>query len=903
MIARPSPIRPAAPLAAAAVAACVALVTLAHPAAATESCDVPLMVTQGAVAPNVLIILDSSGSMAEAIYHPEYDPSVSWSGNFAALTGYSVAATGNFTPRSWNAGWPAAPTARLAASEAGRAGRYLGNYLNWIFFHATDAQRASLPQITRIQAGKAAVQSILSQSSGLRFGLMRFNGSDGGTLVSPLGSDVPSILTAMDGIRADSWTPSAETLVDALEYFQSNGAGAPIQYECQDNSIVFVTDGYPTQDLDVPAYIGDPDHDHAEPGNCSSIGAPEPDGNNCSSWMDDVAFYLAHQDLRPDLDGLQVVHTYTIGFGIDAPLLMNTAENGGGIYQSAWDLESLQASLGIVIGNITSRISAGGSVAVVSTEQESQGRMYRGKFLPGVWRGYLESYSLPLSTHQTPDWEAGELLKQRHPADRTVYTCVDGTQVAFEPSNAPELTQPLGVANDDEAEDLINWVRGEAVSGLRDRNGWVLGDIVHSAPLLVGAPSEYFVDESYQQYLADHANRAPVVYVGANDGMLHAFAAETGEELWAYIPGALLPKLGQLASPDYCHQTFVDLSSTAFEVQIEGIWRTVLVGGLRTGGDCYFALDVTDPTAPPQLLWEASVPEIGASFTPPAVVRAHSGTYLWVGSGPDAGGAAAYAVINLVNGNLTLQGQLGGTLSSANAMSAASVYDADWDGLSDYVYQGDLAGNLWRWDVRSADPDDWAYDVLFAGDQPIQARPTLAVDEDGTLLVYFGTGRYVGAPDQADTEQRSFYCIRDNGLITGIHDSDLADQTSSIANLDGKSGWRMNLTQVEGERVTDAATVVEGVVYFTSFAPSDIACAGGGRSWLYRVAYRDGSTPQDGGTADRAVDLGEGISSKPVIQIDQAQVVVQTSDARVNLVDLSLSPRRIVVEGWHERFE
>jgi type IV pilus assembly protein PilY1 len=120
--------------------------------------------------------------------------------------------------------------------------------------------------------------------------------------------------------------------------------------------------------------------------------------------------------------------------------------------------------------------------------------------------------------------------------------------VAFEAGNADELTQPLQVADAAEAEDLINWVLGEDVSGLRDRKGWVLGDIVHSAPLLVAAPAEFHVDEGYQQHLMANADRTPVLYVGANDGMLHAFLADSGVELWAYLPSTLLPKLPELAS-------------------------------------------------------------------------------------------------------------------------------------------------------------------------------------------------------------------------------------------------------------------------------------------------------------------------------------------------------------------
>jgi type IV pilus assembly protein PilY1 len=867
-----------------------------------QQCDVPLMVTQGVVPPNVLIILDSSGSMREALTHPDYDPSVAWSGNFTAMTAYSVAVTGSYTPNSFNSAWPSSPSAPLVACELGQAGRYLGNYLNWIFFHATAAQLAALPQITKIESGKAAVQAILAQSTGLRYGLMRFNGDTGGTLVSPLGSSASAISSAMAGILADSWTPSAETMVDALNYFKSTGAGAPIEFACQENFIVFVTDGYPTQDLNVPSWIGDADHDGLDPGNCASIGAPEPNSSNCSGWLDDVAYYLAHTDLRSDMAGAQHVHTYTIGFGIDAPLLVSTAANGGGTYQSAWDTETLAASLGTVVGNIVSRVSAGAAVAVVSTEQQTGGHVYRGKFLPGSWRGYLEAYALPLTQSAPPVWEAGALLSSRSPSDRVVFTFHNGQTLDFVPGSADQLKDALGAANPTEAQNIISYVLGEDLPGYRDRGGWKLGDMVSSTPLVVGGPAEFHLDESYQQYLADQSDRVNMIYVGANDGMLHAFVAATGDELWAYVPQAALGKLVKLTDPAYCHQAFVDLSPVAYELKLGGTWRTVIVGGQRTGGDAYFAIDVTDPYAP-QVMWETAVPDIRSSFTVPTLVRTHVGTFLWTGSGPDPGGTASIAVLDMEDGSLVYTATTGEQHTSTNMCTAASVYDADWDGYADFVYQGDLSGTLWRWDVRASEPTDWPAAPLFVGDQPIQARPTLAMGPDGDLLVYFGTGRYVEGGDLADTSAQAFYCVRDDGTLTGRTPQDLVDQTGSIHDVMDAPGWKLDLVQAPGERVVEAASVVEGVLYFTSFAPSSTACEGGGHSWLYHVDYRDGSSPSADTTQDRAADLGEGVASKAVVQIEESQVLVQTSDARINLLDMNAQPRRLTVEAWKEKFD
>jgi hypothetical protein len=200
---------------------------------------------------------------------------------------------------------------------------------------------------------------------------------------------------------------------------------------------------------------------------------------------------------------------------------------------------------------------------------------------------------------------------------------------------------------------LINWVRGDATydgTTARDRNNWVLGDVVYSTPVVVGAPSLASVDPSiilpdcttanddkcFYTYRENYSTRNKVIYVGANDGMVHAFLlgkyvggkwvyspkedAQIGKELWAYIPSTMLSELKVLASSSYgndpgCkHRFMVDLSPQAWDVFIDHDndgsreWRTVIVGGLRGGGDLLFALDVTDPSdsSYPKVLWEYS---------------------------------------------------------------------------------------------------------------------------------------------------------------------------------------------------------------------------------------------------------------------------------------------------------
>ena len=253
-------------------------------------------------------------------------------------------------------------------------------------------------------------------------------------------------------------------------------------------------------------------------------------------------------------------------------------------------------------------------------------------------------------------WEAGKILAQRNAATRNIKTWVDtngnsivdgGEVIDFVPANAGKLRPFLDVDTDTEAENIINFIRGEVVAGYRDRNitiggteyVWKLGDIVYSTPTVVGKPMEmynlYYSDITYAEFYSQWKNRGVTVYAGANDGMLHAFKAGTfyegdnedtstkvehgwysaaedpvtpgdlGSERWAFIPFNLLPHLKWLADPDYTHVYYVDLKPKVTDVRIfnddanhPNGWGTILIGGMRLGGGTYsFSEDFDDDGA------------------------------------------------------------------------------------------------------------------------------------------------------------------------------------------------------------------------------------------------------------------------------------------------------------------
>jgi len=920
----------------------LALLVVPQGTARAVSCDIPMIAQQVAVPPNVMILVDNSGSMNEVMWHEDYDPGTIYSGNFTWDRIYYVGSDGMRTPRSFSYYWPSSPSAYLVDGLHGSDGRYIGNYLNWVFFHASDDQRDHIPRMTRQVVANTAVKQVVNAASGLRYGIARFNYDSGAVIEARCGAATSTLEYEIDVMSANSWTPSGEALWTLAQHFEDASNG-PIEYTCQKNFIIFVTDGLPTKDKSVPSVVGDQDGDNNEPGSCASIGAPQySESNDCSDYMDDVAYYMANNDMRPDLSGEQNVVTYTIGFGVDAPLLADTAANGQGLYRLAWNLETLIAELGTVVGDIVNRISSGAAVAVVSTETGTDDRLYRGKFLPGDWRGYLEAFSLPYSNGDSPVWEAGTRLAGTSANSRDLFTWFDGDKVEFDQSNLEDLAQfiaPDGPGSgldfedgygvdftfdddfvedydgseifgpnfdEDYASDIVDWVRGVDIGGLRDRRGWKLGDLVYSTPVVVGAPAGFHSELDFHEWARDLEGRKPVVYVGANDGMLHAFKASTGDELWAFLPQATLPKLEFLADPSYCHTAMVDLSPKAFDVNLNGRWRTVLVGGQRTGGDSYFALDVTDPDAP-EVLWETRIPNMISSFTEAVLVDTKNGPVIWAGSGPDTGGDARVSVIDLATGDV-LHNQVLSSGVPNNMATAPSPFDHDFDGVHDVVYQADLSGRVYRFVLGGdTDPVDW-YETIYTGNEPISTRPAIAIDENLEPLLVFGTGQFLEAADFTDTTPQRFVCFRDPGYGAHVASGDLVNRTGDLDEDVPEDGWYVWLENGGGERVTEPAVALEGVVYFTSYRPSTSPCSSGGDSWLYRIELDNGN-PVDSDDDDeiddenRSESLGSGVASRPVVNLAGEQLIVQTSDARLNVEELSIAPQKVMIRAWRERYD
>ncbi|NUZ05650.1 PilC/PilY family type IV pilus protein [Piscinibacter koreensis] len=458
---------------------------------------------------------------------------------------------------------------------------------------------------------------------------------------------------------------------------------------------------------------------------------------------------------------------------------------------------------------------------------------------------------------------------------------------------------------------FVNFLRGQSANEgyvynnpsklFRSREA-VLGDIVGSQPVFVKAPFAAYLDAGYAAFASAKAGRAPMIYVGANDGMLHAFHAEdgsstvAGDEAWAMIPSAVLPNLYKLADNGYSktHQFFVDGSPVVADIADSGVaggWRTILVGGLNAGGKGYYALDVTNPTAPVGL-WEfklgaCSGPgskedcNLGLSFGKPVITKVPvSGVERWVvmvtsgynnvSPSPASGDGGGYLyVLNAVTGELIYKLATGvGDSATPSGLAQINNYvdNVLVNNTTVRAYGGDLLGNVWRFEF----PASGSPAVQLVGTaktatgvpQPITTRPELA-ELDGKPMVFVGTGRFLGASDVSNSQVQSIYGISDT-LATPAPSPVYADLrtelkplgvtqvgtgatavrtiacTSNVAaDCTRAAGWVVDLPE-SGERINVDMKLVLGTLTAASNVPQDQPCDVGGHSWFNYIDFRTG---------------------------------------------------------------
>ncbi|MFL6708134.1 MAG: pilus assembly protein [Massilia sp.] len=551
-------------------------------------------------------------------------------------------------------------------------------------------------------------------------------------------------------------------------------------------------------------------------------------------------------------------------------------------------------------GQRVTGIDAGAAYVIDAQFDQAQaaGRLLR-RSLAGAAGGGAGGGAITLGP---PLWDAGALLDagQPPPAARRIFTSsASGATMPFAwPALDPGQRSVLDSGEDGLGEARLDYLRGE-----RSREGApfrrraaLLGEMVRSAPLLVGAPSTAQQGPAYAAFYQQYRDRPKLVYVGANDGMLHAFGWDDGIERFAFIPAALLPALPQLALEGAAPRAYVDGSPAQGEVLVDGQWRTALVSGMGMGARGVFALDVTDSAGDPRVLWEftqADDAAIGHIHAPPLIIKLRIGGegtpayryFALIASGLDPvdGGSDGALFLLALDKPPSDRWQRGvnyfrlaaasGAPSSANALAPPVVVLAG-DGSAHSAYAGDLQGIMWRFDLaglaaaagsaKGEGNDDVGHArvaALFHARGPNGASQLIAdaarvvFAPGGGYLVLFGTGRSAerGDIDPANFVQQSFYAVRDSDAhpllpvagrralaerrMTGEGDAYRLEGEAFDYNGEGagvKQGWYFDYPRAlaDGESSAGPPQLSGSAVVIVSTAPGTTPCAPALRAYV-----------------------------------------------------------------------
>ena len=620
--------------------------------------------------------------------------------------------------------------------------------------------------------------------------------------------------------------------------------------------------------------------------------------------------------------------------------LLHAGLNGRGGFFSASDPETFARELSAVLSDIVARTAATTGFSLSSTRLTTDSLIYAGEFSSEDWSGDLIALD---ADDATPEWVASEriatLITDEGLDARKVFTWTGADGDVFHPGTADVVKErivaplglgaPLDAAAEQTADDIINYVRGDksnevSAGGTFRNRGRLIGDIVNSEPVFAGSVNEGWArlpgDQgggvagagSYGEYLTEikrdpricagdpdcDGERYNTVYVGANDGMLHAIDARTGRPLFSYVPAAVHHKLHELTDPDYGHRFFVDGSITVADARIGGSWKSVLLGTLGAGGRGIFALDVTRPQSFDQdnVLWELTSeddPDIGFTYGKPEITRLEDGTWVAIfGNGYNSATPRAHLfVVRLADGEILHKVPVGPV---NNGLSGVAVWvDPESRLFAARVYAGDLRGTMWRFEFTNSVPASHFTNGLFRdpGGRAVTSTPTLAANPAGGVMVYFGTGKLIEPGDRLiiSPPAERFWALRDQNValgntLDGFGKVELDDfvgvgvpdgtRTAEVMTV-GEKGWYVNLRVPDGlagntgERVISSPLVFFGRVIFSTFEPSEEPCIAGGFQRLYVLNAVNGGPSLDSGSCPGCAGLllGAGAPVNPPVAI------------------------------------
>jgi Tfp pilus tip-associated adhesin PilY1 len=560
--------------------------------------------------------------------------------------------------------------------------------------------------------------------------------------------------------------------------------------------------------------------------------------------------------LQVDRDNIKLLQAYA-GSGTICPAVsatnqpINLTTQGGGALSKgpgetyySTDAATLSTALNTAFQSINSKTLSASAVAANSVALNDGARIYQAMFSTSDWSGNLLSYAFDITTgaggqsqvalNATSKWEANKTVAGNGVAygggagqsdARNVLTWNGSAGVNFLYGNLTG-TQKTDLNSD---ANVVRWLRGDTSLGAvyRARTQGVLGDVINSNPVHVGATDEGYsglaaadggagATNDYASYVSGKSTRTKMLFFGANDGMVHGLNADTGAELVAFVPAAMysdwvdldndavrdagetvVKKLHSLTQPSYGrlgssnpHKFFVDGAPMAGDAYFGSAWHTVVLGGYNSGGRGIYALDAKDASfTAADVLWEfpntatnaADTAAMGYSYSKPLIGKLANGTWAaFFGNGYDsAGDIAELFVVNLANGNVIKKISTStGSAATPNGMSNIQLKLGGTDGKTvQAVYGGDLLGNVWKFDVSDTSPASWGLafpgQPLFTANdssgnsQPITGGIAL-MDYNGGTMVFVGTGKYFATTDNGYTattlpHTETMYGLWDNG--------------------------------------------------------------------------------------------------------------------------------------------
>jgi len=851
------------------------------------------------------------------------------------------------------------------------------NYATWFSYHRT-----------RMKAAKAGAGIAFNQVGvDVRVGFRTIWGRNGATTTGnwptqsapiPVGTndglfDNPKGLDGADNNR-NRWyqrlygaigyngTPLHKALDDAGKYYSSNATNGPYgpeiirdQLTCRQNFTILTTDGY-WNNLDID--VGEQDNSSGSTitdlsGKNSYRYQPSaPYAGGSSNTLADVAMKYWKADLRTDLDnnvrktekdpafwqhmvtfGISLGLAGNTGYGSVASVpanfsgwpnpmdkedgdriddLLHAAVNGHGEFVSAADPDAFVSGLTSALAAITGTESSFSNLGANSVALSTTSKLFQARYLPGAWTGEVGAYRLSVDGAETvPVWEASKNIPV---VNRKLFTS-DGTRLLSFPAGVTAtqlaaLTRTGGASNYPvTGAENAAYLAGSRTLETRDtsplrKRDQLLGDIVGSSPAYVAETNS--------------------LYVGANDGMLHAFDADSGAELFGFIPNGInWNDLGSLSRPDYTHRYFVD-GPIVVSSKSQTPNKNILVGALGKGGKGLFSLDVTTPSNP-GFKWEigASDPDMGLVQSAPIIARLNDGTTaLIVSNGLNsANGHAVLFVYNLDTGALirkidTGRGSAVLDAADSNALSAPTGWDVDGNGTLDYVYAGDMLGNVWKFDLTADIPATWGmsngdapiFSATYEANgrvvrQPITGGLAVAMNPNTyKTWIFFGTGRLMTTGDMEDLAVQSMYGFVDDGstLSRSGANANLTRRTAVVAGTSNgqpvrafepkstlpalSKGWYLDLLTPagyvpDGERVVSSPRLQgngnQTVLVVSSVIPTASACEPGGKGYVNALDAFTGTslgapffdTNKDGSFADEVLTSGDG-KDLPIGSVD-----------------------------------